>query len=162
MDYSALIGIHDVEMASSPLNPATAAGAMPGVGEAEDGPSSSVSPNDAAGLPSHVGDSRGVGGSASGHQEPQASAGDGLGEIFEERLFGHPCGTQAAPAAGVPSVAHGGTPVGSYSSVGCVGGNLSDLSPPNSDEYEAAVTGSGVIPTSGKYSYCLFRSVAVK
>ncbi|VDD76256.1 unnamed protein product [Mesocestoides corti] len=108
MDYSALIGIHDVELASNEF----------------DDPSASMPAVDIGGARHR--------GSAG---EILASAGDGLGELFEERLFG---GTHRAHSSHNPRENIG---VGSYSSVG--GGMphdlceaLSDLSPPNSDDFD--------------------------
>uniref|UniRef100_A0A158QJB7 1-phosphatidylinositol-5-phosphate 4-kinase n=1 Tax=Rodentolepis nana TaxID=102285 RepID=A0A158QJB7_RODNA len=142
MDYSALIGIHDVELVEQEEAPA------PGTsGSLPCGYPSSASPTGlevAAGMPSSLSTHRGS------TDEMFASAGDGLGEIFEEKLFG-PSSNQNAPPIGPGA----GFPVGSYPmSIGNCGGggggggggmgneSLADFSPSNSEELDAMAGGS--------------------
>ncbi|VUZ57454.1 unnamed protein product [Hymenolepis diminuta] len=138
MDYSALIGIHDVELAA-PYNEQDEASAPGNSGSLPGGHPSSASPTAleiATGVPSS-GAHRGSAG------EMLASAGDGLGEIFEEKLFG-PSSNHNAPPMG-PSSAF---PVGSHpmSIGGGVGGGVGnesfvDFSPSNSEDLDAMAGG---------------------
>lgn len=140
MDYSALIGIHDVELAA-PYNEQDETSAPGNSGSLPGGHPSSASPTAleiATGVPSS-GAHRGSAG------ELLASAGDGLGEIFEEKLFG-PSTNHNAP----PMVPGSGFPVGSYpmSIGGGVGGgggvgneSFVDFSPSNSEDLDAMAGG---------------------
>nr|CDS26040.1 phosphatidylinositol 5 phosphate 4 kinase type 2 [Hymenolepis microstoma] len=139
MDYSALIGIHDVELVA-PCNEQQEEAPAPGTsGSLPCGHPSSASPTAleiAAGVPSSLGTHRGS------TDEMFASAGDGLGEIFEEKLFG-PSSNQNAPPIG-PGAA---LPVGSYPmsigncGSGMVNESLVDFSPSNSEDFDATAGG---------------------
>ncbi|KAM7540107.1 hypothetical protein Aperf_G00000025291 [Anoplocephala perfoliata] len=130
MDYSALIGIHDVELAT----PSGEHEELPG------GYASSASPTPlevTAGVPT-PGVHRG---SAA---EMFASAGDGLGEVFEEKLFGS-SSNHAAPAGHASSLPMSSLPI-SIGGSGRIGGStvsepFTDFSPPNSEEFETMAGG---------------------
>lgn len=152
MDYSALIGIHDVELAAPSSDQdeiqALPAGAIPGGFPASASPTALEM---AAGVTSNVG---------CGHRgsvgEMVASAGDGLGEIFEEKLFGPSTTNHHGYTPQPPTGPGSGFPMGgSYpvsigggsalsSAVGGGPGNdtFLDFSPPNSEGFDV-MTGGG-------------------
>ncbi|KAL5103603.1 Phosphatidylinositol 5-phosphate 4-kinase type-2 beta [Taenia crassiceps] len=137
MDYSALIGIHDVELAVDndlEEGPGTGAGYFTSASPVAMEMGSSVTAGSVG-----VGC---MGGHRGSGAEMLASAGDGLGEIFEERLFGP---SNSTTASFIPS----SFPMSSFHQVGGGGGGgiglnsepFSDFSPPNSDTFDTLVAG---------------------
>ncbi|CDS36783.1 phosphatidylinositol 5 phosphate 4 kinase type 2 [Echinococcus multilocularis] len=131
MDYSALIGIHDVELAiDNDMEEAS------GTGLCCPSSASPVNVEVSSGTTAGGVGIGGMGGHRGSGAEMLASAGDGLGEIFEERLFGP---THSNTASFIPS----SLPVGSFPHAG-VGVGLSnepfsDFSPPNSENFDTLV-----------------------
>lgn len=131
MDYSALIGIHDVELAvDNDMEEAS------GTGLGYPASASPVNVEVGSGTTAGGVGIAGMGGHRGSGAEMLASAGDGLGEIFEERLFGP---THSNTASFIPS----SLPVGSFPHAG-VGVGLSnepfsDFSPPNSENFDTLV-----------------------
>lgn len=156
MDYSALIGIHDVELATPSAeyeepSGAGASGSFPG------GYPSSASPTPlevTGGVPT-TGVHRGS------TAEMLASAGDGLGEIFEEKLFGFSTNHTApmGPPSGLP-VDSLPISIGGSGGVGGGMGNepLTDLSPPNSEDFET-MAGGGSAEDGNAYGLFVFLSL---
>ena len=133
MDYSALIGIHDVELAATNDHEETV------------GCPTSASPTGLEMAPGASSVSNVCIGS-SGHRgsgaEMFASAGDGLGEIFEECLFGiNPTTTTSALAPS--ALGSNVTPFGNNES-------FTDFSPPNSEDFDLLSGNCGIL--EGNYT----------
>ncbi|VDM35249.1 unnamed protein product [Hydatigera taeniaeformis] len=136
MDYSALIGIHDVELAVD-NDPEEGSGTGVGFFTSASPITMEMGSSATAGSVGVVG----VGGHRGSGPEMLASAGDGLGEVFEERLFGpnHSAASFIPSSFPMSSFTHPGG--GGGGSVGIGSEPFSDFSPPNSENFDTLVAG---------------------
>lgn len=149
MDYSALIGIHDVELA---VDNDVEEGSGTGVGYFTS--ASPVTMDMGSGATAGSVGVGGMGGHRGSGAEMLASAGDGLGEIFEERLFGP---NNSTTASFIPS----SFPMSSFPHAGGGGGGVGlgsepfpDFSPPNSENFDTLVAGGSA--EEGKVASAFF------